>query len=65
MSRKSVHLALACALVILAGLAWTGLAVAQNTNGDLKSQIDALATRVGFTVNGLQRIGEASARPIT
>ena len=53
------------ALLILAGLVWAGLAAAQDTNGNLRSQIDALATRAGFTVNGLQRIGEASARPIT
>lgn len=53
------------ALLILAGLAWAGLAAAQDTNGNLRSQIDALATRAGFTVNGLQRLGEASARPIT
>ena len=53
------------ALLILVGLAWVGLAAAQDTNGDLRSQIDALASRAGFTVNGLQRLGEASARPIT
>jgi aspartyl protease family protein len=52
-------------LLILVGLAWVGLAAAQDTNGDLRSQIDALASRAGFTVNGLQRLGEASARPIT
>ncbi len=53
------------ALLILVGLAWVGLAAAQDTNGNLRSQIDALASRAGFTVNGLERIGEASARPIT
>jgi aspartyl protease family protein len=52
-------------LLILVGLAWVGLAAAQDTNGNLRSQIDALASRAGFTVNGLERIGEASARPIT
>lgn len=63
----SVH-----ALLILVGLAWAGLAAAQDTDEglqdtdeSLKSQVDALASRAGFTVIGLERIGEASASPIT
>lgn len=65
MSGKSVRLSIACALAMMAGLSSATLATAQDANGDLRSQIDALATQAGFTVNGLQRIGEASARPTT
>jgi len=57
------RLAWARALLILVGLAWAGLAAAQDTDGNLRSQIDTLGSRAGFTVIGLERIREASARP--
>jgi aspartyl protease family protein len=50
---------------MLAELASATLAAAQDANGDLRSQIDALASVAGFTVSGLERIGDASARPTT
>lgn len=53
------------ALLILVGFAWTVLAAAQDAGGSLKSQIDELAAREGFTANGVERIGDASARPTT
>lgn len=53
------------ALLVLVGLAWAVLAAAQDAGGNLRGQIDGLASRAGFTVNGLERIGEASARPTT
>ncbi len=59
------RLALVGALLILVGLAWAVLAVAQDADGNLRSQIEALASRTGFTVNGLKRVGEAPARPTT
>lgn len=63
MSVRPRRLAPVRALLILAGLAWAAMAAAQDADGGLRGQIDALATRAGFTVNGLERIGEASARP--
>jgi aspartyl protease family protein len=51
------------ALLILVGLVWAALAAAQDSDGSLGSQIDELASRAGFTVIGVERIGEASARP--
>ena len=63
MSRKPVRLVLACGLMMLAGLGWAMSAAAQNAAGSLRSQIEELASQAGFPVNGLERIGEAPARP--
>jgi aspartyl protease family protein len=63
MSGRSRRLAPVRTLLILAGLAWAAMAAAQDADGDLRGQIDALATRAGFAVTGLERIGEASAKP--
>jgi aspartyl protease family protein len=63
MSGSPRRLAPSRALLILAGLAWATIAAAQDTESGLRDQIDALATQAGFAVNGLERIGDASARP--
>jgi aspartyl protease family protein len=65
MRRRPSGLGPVRALLILAGLAWAALAAAQDADGNLRGQIDELASRAGFTVNGLERIGEASAKPTT
>lgn len=59
------RLAPVLALLILVVLAWAEPAAAQGTGGDLRSQVEALASREGFAVSGLNRLGEAPARPAT
>ena len=53
-----VRALLILAVLVWAALAWAAMAAAQDADGGLRGQIDALATRAGFTVIGLERIGD-------
>ncbi len=65
MRRQYSRSSLFAALVVLAGLAMPAKPLAEALASDLRTQIRDLAAAHGFIVNGLERIGDDAATPVS
>ncbi|MGF1639476.1 MAG: TIGR02281 family clan AA aspartic protease [Rhodospirillales bacterium] len=64
METRPIRRALAFLSLVAAVVAATAPVVAQEAGGGLGGQVEALAARAGFPVQGLDRIGDAPARDV-
>ena len=65
MRRQSSRSSLFAALVVLAGLAMPAKPLAEALASDLRTQIRDLAVAHGIIINGLERIGDDAATPVS
>ena len=65
MRRQYSRSSLFAALVVLAGLAMPVKPLAETEVSDLRSQIRDLEAAHGFLINGLERIGDDAATPVS
>ncbi len=65
MRRQYSRSSLFAALVVLAGLAMPAKPLAETRVSDLRTQIRDLAAAHGFIINGLERIGDDAATPVS